>query len=166
MAEKKQGTASKKLKLTDNIISGLDLGRTIRELEKIDDFLHQEELRETTPADVKTTETLKGLIDANQVTLSDTRQRKWLLDSLGEIKLGGKKVHISFAVEPSPDVLQKITVWMRQNIEEYLIVNVGIQPTISVGCVVRTENKVFDMSLRNRFSNSKQLLMGLAESRK
>ena len=116
--------AESSLQLTPDIITALELNRVIRELENLDDFLHQ-----------------------------------------ANLKLKEKKVHISFAVEPSPRVIRKIVLWMRENIHPQVVVEIGVQPTISVGCIVRTTNKVFDMSLRNRFSSSKTILIGLVENK-
>ncbi|HYF96584.1 MAG TPA: F0F1 ATP synthase subunit delta [Patescibacteria group bacterium] len=155
------------LQLTPDIITALELNRVIRELETLDDFLHQANIR--TPGSSmslpKTTKSLEELAEANGFSLLDTVHRKHLIGKLRNFKLKVKKVHISFAVEPSPKIIQKIVLWMRDNIHPHLVVEVGIQPNISVGCIVRTTNKVFDMSLRNRFSNSKTILAGLMENK-
>ena len=39
------------------------------------------------------------------------------------------------------------------------MVAVGLQPGIGAGCVLRTENRYFDMSLGKRFGGSRELLM-------
>lgn len=156
---------TQKFDLTLNIVSTLELARVIRELEKLDDFLHQANLRSggqpnTMP---KTTRSLETVAEANKRSLLNAEDRSQLLADLKELKIKAKKVHISFAVEPSPVVLQKIAAWLRQHVEDNLLVDVGVQPTISVGCIVRTTNKVFDMSLRNRFKEKRPLLAELLE---
>lgn len=163
-SEPKEKHKKADLELTEEVITTLDLSRVIRELEKLDDFLHQSGLRGKTENLPKITESLRAISQANKVSLTNSEQRKHLLSLLNELKAASKKVHISFAVEPSPAVIKKIAVWMRQNIDKQLILDVGIQPTISVGCVVRTKNKVFDMSLRNRFSESKKILAASMEA--
>jgi hypothetical protein len=40
---------------------------------------------------------------------------------------------------------------------------VGLQPTIAAGCVVRTSNKVFDMSLKEHLTEQEQYLMQLID---
>lgn len=151
--------------LTSNVVSTLDLGRAIREAEKIDDFLYQSKIRTpgSSVALPKTTKALDNLAEANGLSLLNATHRKHLIGNLQKIKTDSKKIHISFAVEPSPSVMQKVVIWLRENIRPDLIIEVGIQPTISVGCVVRTTNKVFDMSLRHRFADSKKTLAGLLE---
>lgn len=159
--------AESSLQLTPDIITTLELNRVIRELENLDDFLHQANIR--TPGSSmslpKTTKSLEGLAEANGFSLLDTVHRKHMIGKMHNLKLKVKKVHISFAVEPPPRVVRKIVLWMRDNIHPQLVVEVGVQPNISVGCVVRTTNKVFDMSLRNRFSSSKAILAGLVENK-
>lgn len=151
--------------LTPNVVSTLDLGRAIREAEKIDDFLYQAKIRTpgSSVAMPKTTRMLETLAEANGLSLLNATHRKHLIGNLQNIKTASRKIHISFAVEPTPSVMQKVVIWLRENILPDLIIEVGIQPTISVGCVVRTTNKIFDMSLRHRFADSKKTLAGLLE---
>ena len=130
--------AESSLQLTPDIITALELNRVIRELENLDDFLHQANIR--TPGSSmslpKTTKLLEGLAEANGFSLLDTVHRKHLIGKLRNLKLKVKKVHISFAVEPSPRVIRKIVLWMRENIHPQVVVEIGVQPTISVGCIV------------------------------
>ncbi|HEX5796831.1 MAG TPA: F0F1 ATP synthase subunit delta [Candidatus Saccharimonadales bacterium] len=151
--------------LTPDIVTNLDLGRVIREAEKLDDFLLQARLKSPgmTATLPKTIRALEQVAETNGLSLLNATHRKHLIGNLHQLKLTSKKVHISFAVEPSPAVMQKIVAWFRSNVQKDLIIEVGIQPTISVGCVVRTTNKVFDMSLRHRFKDSKKVLSDLLE---
>lgn len=151
--------------LTPSVVSNMDIGRAIREVEKIDEFLYQAKIRSpgSSVSMPKTTKMLEGLAEANGLSLLNATHRKHLAGNLQNIKTGGKKIHISFAVEPTPAVMQKIVIWLRKNIAPDLIIEIGVQPTISVGCVIRTTNKVFDMSLRHRFADSKMMLAEILE---
>ncbi|HEX5456486.1 MAG TPA: F0F1 ATP synthase subunit delta [Candidatus Saccharimonadales bacterium] len=159
---------SDKFKLTPDIITPLDLGRVIREAEKLDDYLLQAGLRDQKTVDSlpKVTRMLEEVSEVNGLNLLDETHRKHLIGNLRAVRTSARKIHVSFAVEPSPAVMKKMVAWFRQNVEEDLIIEIGIQPTISVGCVVRTTNKIFDMSLRHRFSDSKGLLSELLEKTK
>lgn len=150
----------KKFELTSQVITTLDLSRVLREAERLDEFLHQSGLRSpgTNTTLPKTTQALESIAEANGLSLLDATHRKHLIGNLRTLKLQIKKVHISFAVEPSPAVIQKIVAWFRTNVQNDLVVEIGIQPTVSVGCIVRTTNKVFDMSLRHRFEESRGIL--------
>lgn len=69
------------------------------------------------------------------------------------------KIHMSFAVEPSAYFLNKVVVWLRANINPVILIEVGLQPALAAGCSVRTANKLFDMSLKNRFVDSRPFLI-------
>jgi F0F1-type ATP synthase delta subunit len=66
---------------------------------------------------------------------------------------------MSFAADPSASFSAKIVGWLRANIHPLSLLEIGLQPTIAAGCIVRTTNKVFDLSLRNRFSEHTELLL-------
>lgn len=161
--QKKEASDTKdfKLKLSNRISGTSDLIKTIRELEKIDDFLYQTHLRMpgrpvTLP---KSSKTLDDLAQVNNVSLLDEKERKQLLKSLEEARDKSLVMHISFATEPSSSFLEKITGWCRENVDPYVLINVGLQPSVVVGCEVRTTNKVFDMSLRSKFEEMRQILI-------
>lgn len=162
-AKDKQQTSD--FKLTPNITTTLELARVTHEAEKLDDFLLQSHLRSpgSSAALPKTTQALENVAETNGLSLLDATHRKHLIGNLHNLRTNGEKIHISFAVEPPPAVVQKIVAWMRANIQKNIVVEIGLQPTISVGCIVRTTNKVFDMSLRHRFSGSKDILTGILE---
>jgi F0F1-type ATP synthase delta subunit len=65
---------------------------------------------------------------------------------------------MSFAIEPSSFMTQKIVSWFRKEVHPALMLHTGIQPTIAAGCVMRTSNKYFDFSLRQHLTASQGLL--------
>lgn len=148
-------------KLSDQIVGTTDLRRVTRELEKIDDFIYQSNIRTPgTPVDrPRTTKILESLFELNGLSILEDSSRKSMLRVLKRLDEKAPVIHISFATEPSYGFMQKIVVWVRKNINPYLMVNTGLQPSIIVGCNVRTTNKVFDMSLRNRFVASKPIII-------
>lgn len=149
-----------------DLIGSVDLNRLIRELEELDDFMYQTELREPgTPMKMpRLSKRLEKITTENHYSLTDQEHRKKLLQSLKVIEDHAPTIHISFAVDPSDKFMQHVAAWMRENIDRYTLVEVGLQPTIAVGCVVRTDNKIFDMSLRNRFHEHRdELIKKLSE---
>lgn len=149
-----------KITLLDEIIGRIDIGRLIIELDKLDNFFKQTELR--TPgvsiSSPKTTASLEKLADQNKLSLLKKEDRKLLISQLTDIKQNSPKIHISFAVEPQPVFAQKIVNWIRKNIHPQALIEIGLQPNISIGCIIRTTNRIFDMSLKQRFNNSKKIL--------
>jgi F0F1-type ATP synthase delta subunit len=68
---------------------------------------------------------------------------------------------MSFASEASPKALDKIVAWLRSNIHPQTLLQVGLQPTIAAGCIVRTTNRVFDLSLRTHLREQEPYLTQL-----
>ncbi|MBW3569285.1 hypothetical protein KY385_04110 [Candidatus Parcubacteria bacterium] len=147
-------------KLSDRVVGTTDLRRILHELETIDDFLYQANLRPpgTSLPPPKTTKLLADLFEHNGAQILDRRSRENMLTVLKKLAAKAPVMHISFAVEANPVFIEKIVAWARKNINPYVLLDVGLQPSVIVGCNLRTTNKVFDMSLRNRFDTSKYIL--------
>lgn len=160
MSEKPK-TRKVTFRLPNQIIGTVEMIRIIRELEKLDDFLYQANLRApgTPTKPPKYTKTLDELAELNQISLLKEAERKKLIEVLKKLENEAPTMHISFAVEPSVSFMQKIVDWSREQLHPYIMVNVGLQPSVVVGCEVRTTNKIFDMSLRNRFKETRKILI-------
>jgi F0F1-type ATP synthase delta subunit len=160
MSESKKAKKQKIFQLPDQLVGSIDLNRLIRELEKLDDFLYQSQLRKPgTPMKVQqSSRLLEETASSNGYSLLKQTHREHLLKSLRKIEEKAPTIHISFAVEPSAGFSHKLTAWMRKNLHQYLLVEIGLQPTIAVGCSVRTNNQIFDLSLRNRFEEYRNTL--------
>jgi F0F1-type ATP synthase delta subunit len=154
-----------KFTLPESLISPSDLSKAIRELENIDDFLRQAKARApgnpvTLP---KTSQVLTDISETNKISLLDETQRNQLREKLNLLLDNPAKIHISFAATPSASFLRDIVAWLRQNVHRSAMVEVGLQPSIAAGCIVRTKNKVFDLSLRKRFTMNRQMLSAALE---
>jgi hypothetical protein len=160
MNKEKKENKNFKLKLPNRIAGTSDLAKTQRELEKVDDFLYQTNIRMpgrpvTLP---KSSKMLDDLAEINSISLLEATDRRELLQALEKLSETASVMHISFAAEPSNSFLEKIVDWARANIDPFVLVNVGLQPSVIVGCEVRTTNKVFDLSLRNKFGHMHDVL--------
>lgn len=147
--------------LPERLVSSVDLSRLIRELEAIDESLRQAELRKPGEATklARSGATLEELARLNKVQLTDETQRTQLLALLHRFKDHAPRIHMSLATEPSARFTRKIVIWMRKNIHPLILLEVGLQPTLAAGCMVRTNNKIFDMSLRHSFTENRGLLV-------
>jgi hypothetical protein len=143
------------------LIGSVDLSRVIRELKALDDWLNQAALRSGGKAMTmpKTSVTLDELSRLNGVSLLEAKQREQLIMLLEGFATHAPRIHISFAVEPSGPFSQRIATWFRANVSPIALIDIGLQPTLVAGCSVRTNNKIFDMSLRHRFYESRKLLV-------
>ena len=73
---------------------------------------------------------------------------------LSQIKESARVVRISFASEPNDDVVRKIIGWFRREVDQKLLIQVGVQPSIAGGCVVQTGPNRYDFSLRRQLLSS------------
>jgi hypothetical protein len=147
--------------LTPLITTPGDLKRTRRELEGLDDFLHQSGLR-TGGKTVKlppVSRLLEDLAKDSDLNLLKKSDRDRLTKFLTLLIQKAPVVHVSFASEPSGAALSKLLLWMRANIHPQVVVSVGVQPAIAAGCIVRTPNREFDFSLRRSLDAQTQLLI-------
>lgn len=147
-------------KLPLTIMTVVDLNRLSRELSGIEDFNLQSSVRSPgkQPALPRTSRGLEELANQNNLNLLVDTDRETLKSQLDNLRLHAPVIHMSFAADPSPSFLAKVVTWLRNEIHPSIIVNVGLQPGLAGGCVVRTPNKYFDFSLRKHLQDSAQLL--------
>ena len=159
MTQQEKGQSA--IKLPERLVTSVDLARAMRELKNLDDWLNQASLRSAgkTVSPPKTSATLEDLAVINGVSLLEPTHRDQLIAVLGAFSEHAPKIHMSFAVEPSAQFLQRMIVWLRANINPIILLDVGLQPTLAAGCTVRTRNKLFDLSLRNHFTENRHLLV-------
>ena len=151
------------LKLPTNVVSQVDVARLIRELNSLEDFFTAASTRQSgTPmTPPRLTRMLDTLARDNKCNLLDKNQRQQLSDKLNQVLKSAPLLHISFASDPQPRILERIVIWLRTNIHPQVLLQVGLQPTIAAGCTLRTPNKVFDMSLRSRLKEQEPYLVKL-----
>jgi hypothetical protein len=152
-------TASLVLPLS--VTSPTDLGRLLRELGILDNYLMQFDLKGQTGSVKmhKTSLLLDSVIDANKLDLLQPEQRKRIIGFLQDTKANAPVLHISFGADPSPSFVEKLMTWLRREIHPQVLLTIGLQPNIGAGCLVRSTNRYFDFSLRENFTKNRELLM-------
>lgn len=132
------------------VISRADVTRVKRELSVLNDFFASAANRSPgTPVQLpRVTRILEQLTEENKLSLLNEKDRAALLGALDTVLKQAPQMHISFASEPSPKALERILLWFRQNIHTQALLQIGLQPAIAAGCVLRTPNRVFDLSMR------------------
>jgi F0F1-type ATP synthase delta subunit len=143
----------------------VEVRRLKRELEALEEYMSQSELRTAgkQAALPRVSRLLDALAAENHMNLLQPDHRTVLRKFLITTEKDAPLLHISFAADPSSAFTAKMVKWLRANIAPDALMEVGLQPTIAAGCIVRTTNKVFDMSLRNRFADADGLLMQALE---
>lgn len=149
------------LLLPSGVVGVMDIRRLNREVSMLNDFLHQSSLR--SPGESmnlpKMSRTFNELVETNDLNMLLEEDRQKLTAFLGELEKRAPRLHISFSVDPSPYFLSKLLGYIRKHIDAYALVQVGLQPNIGAGCIVRSTNQVFDISLRKDFRQKRGLLM-------
>jgi hypothetical protein len=143
------------------VVSPTDIARLVREVENLDEFFRQAAIRMggTPQSAPRYSRLLDELVVANSMNLLQTDDRIRLLDALHQLTTKAPVLHISFSVDPPGPYVQRIVQWLRTNIHQNILVRVGLQPNIGAGCVVRTQNKSFDFSLRRFFDDKHEFFM-------
>ena len=144
------------------VVSQGDAMRLKRELAVLSDFVQQAELRQ--PGTVlktlpKTSASLNDFTQDNELNLLKAEDRDAANNFLTHLTEQAPVVHISFASEPSASFMHKIAAWFREQIDPLVLINVGLEPSIAAGFTLRTLNHYHDFSLRQQFSDRRDLLL-------
>ena len=141
------------------VATPVDLGRILRELEGLDEQLLQEHLRgNDSPERPRTSKLMDQILEVNKVDLLDAKHRKDLMELLNVVKKKSPVLHMSFSADPPASFIEKLMTWLRREIHPTVLITIGLQPNIGAGCVIRTTNRNFDLSLRQNFANKRDLL--------
>jgi len=153
----------KTFSLPNTIISQVDVARVMRELNNLNDFFISSQGRKAgTPLQPpRLTRPLNQLAQDNRYNLLEQSHRKDLYTKLNDILGKAPALHMSFAAEPPTKALETIIVWLRSNIHPQILLQVGLQPTIAAGAILRTPNRIFDLSMRSHLKQQEPYLVEL-----
>jgi len=156
-----ESNKSVKLQLPDGVVTRADVGRLLREAEAVDNFLRQAAIRQpgTSLQLPKSSKLFDEIIAMNKLNMLQETDRRHLYQFLKAIQSTAPILHIGFSADPSSLFQQRLITWIRQKIHPFVLLQIGLQPNIGAGCVVRTTNKYFDFSLRNKFGEKQSLLI-------
>ena len=147
--------------LPELVTSQADVGRLLRELEAIDDTLLSQTLRKNAAETkmLKTSRLMDQTVELNKLNLLQQADRRQLRVFLAAVRQHAPVLHMSFSADPSPAFVGKLMAWLRREIHPLVLLNIGLQPSIGAGCVVRSTNRYFDFSLRQDFAKKRNLLL-------
>ena len=161
--------ATHKLALPTAVFGSVDLSRLIRELGDIEDGLLQLGLRKggTITKMPQTSRLMDQIIEQNKLNLLQTTDRAKLKAFFADVRGKAPILHMSFSADPSVAFLEKLITWLRKEIHPNVLLTVGLQPNLGAGCILRTTNKQFDLSMRQDFVKKRDLLLaGIVGSKK
>ena len=156
----KDSPAAEVLQLPSSLLSRVDVMRLSREVEALSGLAEQQARSSNdAPKLPRLSPVLEDLVALNQLDFTKAAHRQRLQTFLQEIKQSAPNLHMSFAAEPSTAFSGKLITWLRTEIHPLLLLDVGLQPTIAAGCIIRTTNKIIDCSLRQHLVNSRPELL-------
>lgn len=149
------------LKLPVGVVGPGDLRRLKRELEQLEDTLQQMRLRTNAPVAKlpRASRSLEEFAATNRLNLllPDDRQRSaaYIAHALKTAPV----LHMSFAAEASRKFTTEVVLWLRTNLTPDVLLEVGLEPALAAGCILRTPTHQYDFSLRARFEAQRNLLI-------
>ena len=149
------------LKLPVLVFGVVEIRRLKRELQALDEFMRQAAIREpgNQPALPRLSRVMEAMAADNNRNLLQESDRQELSQFLEGVEKTAPTIHVSFASDPSSAFIAKLVTWMRNNIHPQTLLQIGLQPTIAAGCIVRTPNKIFDLSLRQNLVEQRAKLI-------
>jgi F0F1-type ATP synthase delta subunit len=150
-----------KFVLPFEVITIHDVNQLIRELETISDFFVDIKAREKTTVLglPQASRLLNEVVQYNKLNLAKSQDRTWLKLILQSIRTQAPTLHISFSRDPNREFLEKIVALVRREIHPLAIFEVGLQPGIGAGFMLRTNNKLFDFSLKKHLEENRHLFI-------
>ena len=148
---------SRSFVLPASLYTRAEVARLVREVEDLIASEHGDKLR-SGEASLQMSRLLQMVSDANvgddgPPTLQSLKQ------ALTSVYQKAPVVHLSFAADPSPEFLERMVGWFRKEVNSYVLLQIGLQPSIAAGCIIRTPSKYFDLTMRKRFSEKRSVLI-------
>lgn len=160
MAPERAQSSASSLHLPVSVVGPVDIGRLQREMEAMEGYFQSARLKGETTAKVpKTSHLLDQITEANSINLLKDDHRDLLTKYLSAVKAKAPRLHMSFSADPSTQFIEKLMTWLRREISPHVLLTVGLQPSIGAGCVVRTTNKYFDLSLAKNLTAQSAVLI-------
>lgn len=148
------------LKLPVGVVGPGDLRKLRRELELLEDTLQQMRLRTNSPVSKlpRASRQLEEFASTNRLNLLLPDDRQRAAAYIAHTAKSAPVLHMSFAAEASRKFTTEIILWLRTNIQSDVLLDVGLEPNIAAGCILRTPSKQYDFSLRARFKEKAAML--------
>lgn len=139
--------------LPAGVVTKVDVSRLVREFEAVDNALTAKTVRKKAGAESAEppaiSPQLTAFLDQNPVELDDTNARSAYIKQIRKLKDNVKVMNMTFAVVADPESLQQLSAWLRTSVHPHTVIDVHLQPALVAGVYLRSQNHVFDFSVRN-----------------
>lgn len=149
------------MRLPTSIVSTGDARRLRRDIAALEETLQAIRLRTNAPVAKlpRLSRMLEEFASTNRLNLLMPDDRHHMTVFMEYVIKKAPVMHISFASEATRKFTTELVVWLRTNYDSEMLLEVGLEPNIAAGCVVRTTNKMFDFSLIKHLQDQRALLM-------
>lgn len=149
------------MKLPTSIVSTGDARRLRRDLADLEDTLQAIRLRTNAPVAKlpRLDRMLEEFASTNRLNMLLPDDRHHAAVFMDYVLKKAPVLHISFACEATRRFTTELIVWLRTNYDSEMLIEIGLEPNIAAGCVVRTTNKMFDFSLITHLKSQRSMLM-------
>lgn len=156
-----QNTNKEPMKLPTSIVSTGDARRLRRDIAALEETLQAIRLQTNAPVAKlpRLGRMLEEFASTNRLNLLMPDDRHHVAVFMDYVVKKAPVMHISFASEATRKFTTELVVWLRTNYDSEMLLEVGLEPNIAAGCVVRTTNKMFDFSLIRHLREQRSLLM-------
>lgn len=148
------------LHLPTGIVTAGDARKLYREIMKLQDTIQTLRLRSNQPLAKlpRFGRMLEEFAAINRLNFLLPQDRDDAQAFITDVIRQAPVLRISFATETSRRFTTELIVWLRSNYDRRLLLDIGLEPTIAAGCIVRTKNKMFDFSLINHLKSQRSFL--------
>ncbi len=147
------------IQLPYSIVTRADVGRLVRELQALDEAVQQNNVRGNVDKILPTSRLLDELAAYNKLNLLQQPKREKLQTFLEHLRSDAPLIHVSFSADPSSRFITSLMTWLRREIHPEILLQIGLEPALGAGCILRTTNRSFDFSLRKHFDSQRELLV-------
>lgn len=148
--------------LPPSVVRKVDLARLLREFEAVDNALTTKDVRQKAGASANDmpamSPRLSDFLQANPVDLENDEARREYIRQLKLLKKAVKVMNMTFAVAADPESLQQLAAWVRESVHPQTVIEAHLQPALVAGVYIRSENHVFDFSVRNAIKGKREEL--------
>ena len=147
--------------LPTGVVSTGDARRLRRDLAALEETLQAVRLRTNAPVAKlpRLSRSLEEFASTNRLNFLLPDDRHHAAIYMDTVIKKAPVLHISFASEATRKFTTELIQWLRANFDSEMLIEVGLEPNIAAGSMVRTANKVFDFSLMKHLEGQRAMLM-------
>ena len=151
------------LKLPASLVTKHQFIHFLNDFEIFDEAMTAYEIKASTGAENNPMpaedQRITQFLGENNLASNDSGARANVVETLRSIRKVAPIVHMTFSAEADPASLADVAAWFRETMHPHALLEVGLQPHLVAGAYIRSQNKVYDYSLRARIVGQRASLV-------